>query len=141
MNYSKSGLALTERFEGCKLVAYQDQGGTWTIGYGHTKGVKPGDTCTPDQAEQWLIEDTKNAEDIVNKDVIVPLTQGEYDSLVDFVFNLGGKDLEISTLLKLLNSSDYQGAANEFVKWDHVGGKEVAGLLNRRLAEKQEFES
>lgn len=139
MQYSKAGLALTERFEGCRLVAYQDQVGVWTIGYGHTRGVYPGMTCTQEQADQWAQEDSCNCEQDTNTHVTAPLTQGEFDALVDFCFNLGGTSLNGSTLLKLLNAGNYAAAANEFVKWDHAGGKVVAGLLRRRLAEKQEF--
>lgn len=139
MRHSQTGLALTERFEGCRLVAYQDQVGVWTIGYGHTRGVHEGMTCTQAQAEQWLIEDYAISEAHVNAHVTVPITQGEYDGLVDFDFNLGGAALAGSTLLRLLNAGHPDQAANEFEKWDHAGGKVVAGLLRRRLAEKSEF--
>lgn len=140
MQYSKSGLQLTENFEGCKLVAYPDQVGVWTIGYGHTRGVYPGMTCTQAQAEQWLLEDVAFCVNDVNTHVTVALTQGEFDALVDFCFNLGCQSLNGSTLLHLLNAGNYDGAAQEFEKWDHAGGKIVAGLLRRRLAEKQEFQ-
>src|SRR5579859_6602751 len=126
MKYSKKGLQLTEQFEGCKLVAYQDQVGVWTIGYGHTSGVHQGMTCTQQQAEQWLSDDTAAAEQDVNTHVAVPLTQGEFDALVDFAFNLGRGALNNSTLLKYLNQGEYSAAANEFEKWDRAGGKEVA---------------
>lgn len=139
MKYSKTGLALTERFEGCKLVAYQDQVGVWTIGYGHTRGVHEGMTCTQAQAEQWLLEDIAAAEQNVNTHVKVPLTQAEFDALVDFDFNCGSGNLDSSTLLKLVNEGDPEDAAKEFEKWDHAGGKVVAGLLRRRQAEEAEF--
>lgn len=139
MKYSKNGLQITEQFEGCRLVAYQDQVGVWTIGYGHTRGVHAGMTCTMAQAEAWLLEDVASAEADVNTHVAVPLTQGEFDALVDFTFNLGSGSFNGSTLLKLLNKGDYQDAAEQFARWDKAGGKEVAGLLRRRLAEKQEF--
>lgn len=140
MRYSKIGLQqLTEAFEGCRRVAYQDQGGRWTIGYGHTAGVQEGDVCTQEQAEQWLLEDSAWAESTVNKYVTVTVTQGEFDAMVDFTFNLGSGSFQHSTLLKLVDVGDFAGAANEFVKWDKVGGVEVAGLLRRRLAEQQMF--
>lgn len=141
MTYSKAGLALTERFESCRLSAYQDQGGVWTIGWGHTAGVKLGDTCTQDQADSWAAEDTQTAANDVNELVKVDLTQGEFDALVDFVYNLGGGAFAGSTLLRRLNSGDYQGAADLFTEWDHIGGTVVAGLLRRRQAEVSEFES
>lgn len=140
MRYSKTGLELTERFEGCRLVAYQDQVGVWTIGYGHTRGVHEGMTCTQPQADQWLIEDSAYSEAHVNSCVKVPVTQGEFDALVDFDFNLGGGALGGSTLLRLLNAGHHDLAADQFEKWDHAGGKVVAGLLRRRLAEKAEFQ-
>lgn len=139
MQYSQAGEALTERFEGCRLTAYQDQVGAWTIGFGHTAGVHAGMTCSQAQAEQWLAEDVQSCVNFINAHVTVPLTQGEFDALVDFAFNLGCGALGGSTLLKLLNQGNYAATANEFEKWDHAGGKVVAGLLRRRQAEEAEF--
>jgi lysozyme len=139
MIYSKTGLNLTESFEGVRLSAYQDSVGVWTIGYGHTLGVLPGDTCTQDQAEAWLLQDVQAAEDAVNDLVFVPLTQPEFDALVDFVFNLGRHNFAGSTMLKLINAGKMDEAASEFTKWDRAGGVEVAGLLRRRQAEKDLF--
>jgi lysozyme len=141
VNYSKSGLALTEQFEGVRLTAYQDQVGRWTIGYGHTADVKAGDTCTQEQAEAWLLFDTSWASQTVNLYVTIALTQGEFDALVDFVFNLGGGSFEHSQLLVMVNQRNFAGAAAQFELWDHAGGKVVAGLLRRRLAEEAEFKS
>ena len=137
--YSRTGLHLTEQFEGCRLTAYQDSGGIWTCGYGHTAGVDASTTCTQEQAEIWLQEDVQSAANIVNKCVSVPLTQGEFDALVDLTFNIGGGNFRHSTMLALLNQSDYNGAASQFERWDKVGGQVIAGLLRRRLAEKEEF--
>ena len=139
MQYSKRGLQLTESFEGCRYVAYQDVRGVWTIGYGHTKGVEPGDVCTHAQAEAWLDEDTATAEVAVNRLVKVPLTQNEFDALVDFAFNCGVGALQGSTLLRLLNAGDDAKAAEEFERWTHAGGEVVAGLLRRRGAERDLF--
>lgn len=139
MKYSKDGLALTERFESCRLTAYLDSRGTATLGWGHTLGVHLGMTCTQAVADAWLQQDIKWAEGRVNADVHVPLLQGEFDALVDFVFNTGSHNFETSTLLKLVNKGDLTDAANEFAKWDKAGGREIAGLLRRRMAEKQEF--
>lgn len=139
MIYSKNGLLLTESFEGYSDVAYQDQGGVWTIAFGHTRGVKHGDRCTKAQGIIWLFEDLKIAEISVNHLVRVPLTQGEFDALVDFTFNLGVEDFTKSTLLVLVNWQHFSDAAKEFDKWDHCGGKEVAGLLRRREAETHLF--
>jgi lysozyme len=98
-------------------------------------------TCLQAQAEAWLVEDIAWAEGRVNADVHVPLTQGEFDALVDFVFNCGVGNFEHSTLLKLVNAGDMNHAAGEFEKWDHCGGVVVAGLLRRRVAEDAEFVS
>lgn len=141
MTYSEDGLHLTEQFEGCKLDAYQDSVGVATIGYGHTRNVTMGMTCTQEQAEQWLQEDIQSAADAANRLVTVELTQQEFDALVDFTFNLGAGNLQSSTLLRLLNSGDYTGAAAEFQKWDKAGGQVLAGLLRRRQAEADMFDA
>ena len=139
MNYSKSGLQLTEQFEGVRLAAYQDQGGRWTLGYGHTAGVQEGDTCTQAQAEAWLAEDVSWAVQTVNLYVKIALTQGEFDALTDWVFNLGSGSFEHSELLQLVNQRNFETAAADFEKWDMAGGQVVAGLLRRRQAEEAEF--
>lgn len=130
---------LTEAFEGCKLVAYRDTKGVLTIGYGHTSHVYEGQTCTQAEADAWLAQDVGIAEAAVNRLVTVKLTQGEFDALVDFTFNVGVGAFSNSTLHHLLNEGNYKAAANEFEKWDYCGGVVVAGLLRRRLAEKAVF--
>ena len=143
MEYSKDGLHLTERFEGCQLVAYPDPGSggdPWTIGYGHTgPEVVEGLEITQDQAEQYLAQDIKQAEANVNAVVHVELTQEEFDALVDFAFNCGCRNLDSSTLMKKLNAGDYEGASHEFIKWDMAAGHHMSGLLKRREAEAAMF--
>lgn len=140
MTYSKSGIALTERFEGCRLEPYEDQGGVWTIGYGHTAGVAYNTApITQARAEELLAADVQSAVNAVNRLVGIEVDQDEFDALVDFVFNLGSGDLAGSTLLKKLNAGDIPGAAAEFDRWDHCGGQVVAGLLRRRQAETDLF--
>ena len=139
MTYSQSGLHLTEQFESCRLTAYLDSKGIPTIGWGHTAGVQLGDTCTQEQADAWLQQDIGWAVGVVNRAVTVTVTQGEFDALTDLVFNIGSGNFHDSTMLRLLNTGDYHGAADEFCKWDRAGGIIVAGLLRRRLAEEQEF--
>lgn len=140
-SYSDNGLALTKQFEGCKLSAYQDQVGVWTIGYGHTgAGVASGLTITQDQADALLTSDIAAAATFVNQIVTVPLQQNQFDALVDFVFNLGRTRFGGSTLLKNLNTGDFAGAAAQILVWDHAGGQVVAGLLRRRQAEKALFD-
>ena len=141
MVYSKTGVALTERFESCRLVAYSDSKGIPTIGWGHTAGVSLGDTCTQEQADSWLLNDIQTAANDVNRLVKVPLTQGEFDALTDFCYNAGGGNFATSTMLKLLNAGDFAGAAAQFDLWDHAGGVVIAGLLRRREAERLEFEA
>ena len=94
---------------------------------------------TQEQADAQLLKDIQNAVDHVNRLVTVPLSQGEYDALVDFIFNVGSGNFDRSALLRLLNAGNYQVAAAQFDLWDHAGGKVVAGLLRRREAEKAEF--
>jgi lysozyme len=139
LTYSANGLALTEKFEGLKLTAYQDVTGVWTNGYGNTHNVVPGSTITLGQAQTDLASNVEGAAYVVNTVVTVPLNQNQFDALVDFVFNLGSANLQSSTLLRLLNTGNYSGAANEFPKWNHAGGVVVQGLTNRRLAEQQLF--
>lgn len=139
MQYSGNGLALTEQFEGCDLTAYQDSGGVWTNGYGNTHGVVPASTITRQQAIADLHANIQNSVNDVNELVTVQLTQGEFDALVDFDFNLGRGNLATSTLLKLLNAGDFAGAAGQFDRWDRCDGKVLAGLLRRRQAETTEF--
>ncbi len=139
MKYSKSALSLVEKFEGCELKAYQDQGGIWTIGYGHTANVYPGMTITLQEAEMYAQQDLEIAEIYVNTFVKVELTQNEFDALVDFVFNLGGENFKTSTMLNLLNNGEYNLAADQFARWDRCRGQIVAGLLRRRTAEEECF--
>jgi lysozyme len=140
MQYSKQGLALTEGFESCKLTAYQDVKGIWTCGWGHTgPEVVEGYTMTQNQADSQLVLDTLSATNTVNRLVTVPLSQPEFDGIVDLVFNIGAGNFSGSTMLKLLNAGDYTNAALEFDRWDKAGGQVVSGLLRRRQAETDEF--
>lgn len=141
MQYSAAGLALTEQFEGLELTAYQDQVGVWTNGYGNTHNVVPGSTITLQQAQTDLMNNIQGSVYVVNKVVTVPLTQGQFDACVDFVFNLGSGAFQGSTLLRLLNSGDFAGASAQFPLWNHAGGVVVEGLTRRRLAEQVMFNS
>ena len=139
LSYSRDGLALTQLFEGDVLHAYQDQKGVWTIGYGHTAGVQPGQTITQAQAEAFLMGDVGSAVNCVNEVVEVLLTQQQFDALVDFTFNLGPGAFKGSTLLKDINAGNFPAAITQFDLWDHCGGVVNAGLLRRRQAETAEF--
>lgn len=136
MDYSAEGLALTKQFEGLSLTAYRDIAGIWTIGYGHV--LHAGEDFGPiteGRAEELLKQDLIDAIRYVNDIVKVPLTQGQFDALVDFTFNLGVGTLKSSTLLDKLNHGNYAAVPAELLKWDHSGGKVINGLLRRRQAE------
>ena len=139
MNVSETGIELIKKFEGCVLKAYKCPAGVWTIGYGHTSGVKEGQTITKAQAKELLIQDLRPFEIGVNNLVNVPLNQNQFDALVSFCYNLGTGNLKNSTLLKLLNKGDYNGAAEQFDHWIYAGGKKLNGLVKRRAAEKKLF--
>lgn len=135
MSYSDHGLNITKSFEGLRTTAYQDQGGVWTLGFGHTAGVRGGMTCTQEQADAWIDGDVAHSVRAVNGLVSTPITQNQFDALVDFAFNLGSGALAGSELLRKVNAGDMEGAALEFLRWDHVHGTVVKGLTRRRQAE------
>ena len=139
MRTSQRGLNLIKSFEGLRLQAYQDSVGVWTIGYGATRGVKPGMTITKDQAERMLLNDVQRFEPEVQRLVTAKLNQDQWDALVCFTYNLGSANLESSTLLRLLNAGDYAGAADQFPRWNRAGGKVLPGLVSRRAAERDLF--
>lgn len=134
---SIAGRAFIQRWERCELKAYRKfPNEPWTIGWGHTgKEVHEGLVWTQLQADAQFYKDIAHAEDCINSSVSVPLTQGEFDALVSWVHNLGCGALHGSTLLRLLNDSDYDGAVAEFTRWDHINHQEVEGLLHRRREE------
>lgn len=130
--------------EALKLIAYPDPGsrdGTpWTIGYGHTKGVRRGMTCTEAQAESWLTQDLEAAAATVRKLVTVSLTQGQFDALTDFAYNVGEPQFSTSTLLRKVNTLQFGQAAQQFERWIYQDGKKLLGLKRRRVAERALFE-
>lgn len=111
----------------------------WTIAYGHTKGVQPGDTCTVEEGLAFLRTDVAWAVEAVNRAVTVPLTQPQFDALVSFVYNIGAPNFFTSTLLKQLDAGDYAAAAHDMLAWDHQAGAELAGLETRREQERARF--
>ena len=126
-------------FEGCKLTAYKCPAGVWTIGVGHTKGVKQGQTITKAQAMTLLKGDLLPCENYVNN-LGVYKTQGQFDALVDFCFNLGTGALGRSTLLKFIRQGKAeQYIRGEFAKWVKSGGKTLAGLVKRRAWEADRY--
>lgn len=144
MQTSEKGIALIKEFEGCKLTAYQDSVGVWTIGYGWThpvdgKPVRAGMTIKQETAERLLKTGLVSYEIDVSRLVKVGLTQGQFDALVSFTYNLGARSLSTSTLLRKLNAGDYADAADEFLRWNKAGGKVLNGLDRRREAERALF--
>lgn len=141
MKLSEKGFELIKSFEGCRLKSYQDGGGVWTIGYGSTLGVHEGMEITQEQADDLLWRDVRVAEKCLNDTVEVPLTEGEADACISLIFNIGCNAWRKSTLLRLLNNSDYDGACAQFRRWNKDNGVEVAGLTRRRAAEAERFEA
>lgn len=141
---SDKGLDLIKLSEGLETEAYPDPGNRvtgepWTIGYGHTRGVHRGDTCTEAQASDWLREDLQAAEGAVRHLVGVPLSQRQFDALASFVFNIGAAAFGNSTLLRLLNAGDATGAAEQFKRWNRGADGVLPGLVTRRAAERDLF--
>lgn len=124
-----------KRTEGCKLTAYQDSVGVWTIGYGHTQGVKCGDRITQQQADDFLRSDLQRFETIAAKTPGVR-TQGQFDAVTDFCYNCGPDKFQNSTLRRFITSGrkDWE-IQKEFLKWTKAGGKELGGLVSRRVWE------
>lgn len=140
---SKNGLELIKKYEGLRLDAYKDTAGILTIGYGHTKTVKPGMIINKEMAELLLKIDVMDAENAVRDLVNIELNQNQFDALVSFVFNIGRGNFKRSTLLKRLNENKILEAGEEFMKWTKArqpgGLKELPGLVKRRAEEKTLF--
>lgn len=144
MSISQAGLDMIKQFEGFSPTPYRDATG-WSIGFGHYMGSAPTiQSVDLASATDLLIQDTVNADQTVNNNVTVPLTQNQHDALVSFVYNVGAGNFEKSTLLKLLNQGDYQGAADQFNVWNKTRSSSgvmmtSATLSARRETEKQLF--
>jgi len=141
MKTSEAGVTLIKSFEGCRLTAYQDLVGVWTIGYGHTKDVGEGMTISQHQADIMLEVDLDEFEGYINKHVIVPLTQNQFDALVSWVYNLGPNNLQSSTMLIILNEGKYDEVPYQLKRWNRAGGQVSKGLVRRRDAEAGLFEN
>lgn len=140
----RAAVELVKHFEGLSLDAYLCPAGVPTIGYGHTDGVRLGQTITEAQAEKLLQADLTEAAADVDRLVTVPLTDAQRGALASFVFNLGPGALASSTLLRLLNSGDTTGAAAQFTRWTKARVKgelvDLPGLVRRRAAEQALFQ-
>lgn len=140
MKTGADGLNLIKEFEGCELEAYVCPAGILTIGYGHTgPDVVEGLKISQQRADQLLVSDLTRFEDTVNSAVTVPITQSMFDAMVSFAFNCGAQAFRESTLLRLLNSKDYNGAAAQFDRWVNGPSGPLPGLVRRRDAEEALF--
>ena len=141
---NQAGIDLIKSFEGFYTKAYLCPAKVWTIGWGTTvypdgSKVKKGDVCTREQAEKYLRNDLDSHEFAVTSAVKKKISDNAFAALVSFAYNVGNGAMRKSTLIKLLNAGDYEGAAGQFDRWNRGGGKVLAGLTRRRKAEKQLF--
>ena len=135
MNTSPKGIALIKEFEGLRLKAYQCPGGVWTIGYGHTAGVKSGMVITEAQAEEYLKADLIAFERYLNG-LGLALNQNQFDALVSFIYNVGTGNFSSSTLLRKVRANPQDNSImDEFLRWVYSKGRVLPGLQRRRLDE------
>jgi lysozyme len=138
MKATDNCIQLIKRFEGLYLKAYVCQAGVLTIGYGHTRGVKPGDEINELQAEIYLREDLEEVEKQLHH-LSLPVNQNQFDALCSLVFNVGITRFMQSKMLKRIRALD-RDASDEFDDWNKAGGKVLPGLVARRRAEKELFD-
>jgi lysozyme len=140
MNISDAALEHIKHYEGFSSVPYLCPAEVWTIGYGHTQGVNAYTIpITKETAHEYLREDVRATENAILELVHVALNQSQYDALVSLIFNIGEGNFRRSTLLKKLNCADFEGAADEFLRWVYGGGRKIRGLEKRRKAEREMF--
>jgi GH24 family phage-related lysozyme (muramidase) len=139
LSASQTLIDMLKEFEGFRSYPYTCPGGSLTIGYGNT--IKPGEytSITKEQAEALLRKTVSSFEAAVKKMVTVPLSQNQYDALVSLAYNIGAGALRKSTLIKKLNTGDYKGAADEFLRFVKANGKTMEGLVKRRERERNLF--
>jgi len=140
MNISQEGISLIKKFEGCELEAYKCAAGVWTIGYGHTKDVKEGNSITKEEAESMLVHELQEYCNDVDIAVKVDLKQNEFDSLVSWTYNLGPTNLNSSTMLRVLNEGKHDEVPAQMKRWNKASGQVKEGLVRRREAEALMFE-
>ena len=140
MKTNQAGIDLIKQWEGFRSKAYLCPADVWTIGYGHTQGVKPDDTITEPDAAALLIKELSAYEDCINSTVKVSLNANQFSALVSFCYNVGISSFANSTLLKMLNRKDYSSAGQQLLVWNKVKGQTMPGLTRRRKDEKALFE-
>ncbi len=143
MKLSQAGLDLIKHFEGFSHVTYICPGGFRTIGYGHLMADNEDypDGISVFEAEQMLWKEIQKDEQSVARLIRVPLTQGQFDALVSFVYNLGSGALQRSTLRQKINREEHDEVPNELMKWIWAGGRKLNGLIRRRQAEGLMYQS
>ena len=135
MKTSPKGIALIKECEGLRLKAYKCPGRVWTIGYGHTAGVRPGMVITEAQAEEYLMADLIAFEKHLNG-LGLALNQNQFDALVSFIYNVGTGNFSSSTLLRKVRANPLDNSImDEFLRWVYSKGRVLPGLQRRRLAE------
>jgi lysozyme len=140
MKINEAGLALLKSFEGCRLTAYRDAVGVWTIGWGQTGDwIHSGLEISQGRADELLAESLAKFETGVESLAKVPVNSNEFSALVCFAYNVGLDNLKKSTLLNCLNKHNRIAAGSEFLKWTKAKGIELPGLVRRRQAEKALF--
>lgn len=142
MKPSQACVDLVKSFEGFRANAYKCPAGVWTVGYGTTENVQPGDTVTEQEAEEMLMNDLTEAAAAIDDLVDVPITQRQFDALASLIYNIGREAFRNSTLLRLLNAGKGgHEVGAQFLRWNRAGGKVLPGLSRRRAAEAVLFES
>jgi len=131
---------IIKEFEGLRLTSYLCPAGVWTIGYGHTKGVKKGMKIDQTEADRLLDIDLIDVARAIRKFVKVDLNDNQAQSLVSFIFNVGSGAFSKSTLLKKINLKEFAFPSLEFDKWVYAKGKKLPGLVRRRKAERDLFD-
>ena len=139
---NERGIEMVKSFEGLALKPYLCPANVWTVGYGATRSSTGGpinldmEAITEAEAEALLIRDLGSSEGWVSRLIKAALTENQYSALTSFTFNVGAGALQRSTLRMKLNREEYQGAADEFLKWRMAAGRIMAGLVRRRAAER-----
>lgn len=140
MKINSEGLELIKSFEGCRLKAYEDQGGKLTVGWGHTgPEVVKGLTIDSEKALQLLLQDVSKFEGYVTNYVKAIINDNQFAALVSFCYNVGPSNLSTSTLLKYVNAYKFKEASDQFLEWVNIAGKPDRGLKRRREAERELF--
>jgi len=145
MNINKATIDLVKEFEGCKLTAYRDPIGVWTIGYGTTAraglGIIPtgGMTITQAEADQLLADGLNKFADQIRPMINAGLNDNQFGACVSLAYNIGAHAFSTSSALKHINAGDYDKAANAILLWNKAGGKVLKGLVRRREAERKLF--